>query len=120
MKTAKDKLIVALDFDSADRALDLFDALRDVAGMFKIGSQLFTAAGPDVVRQIVADVNTARAPCLWRIAGNFQDQIPFSLGERLKLLPIGQIQFGDRSVRRQRRRINDPRVGNHLEHPLEK
>ena len=54
MKTAKDKLIVALDVDSADRALDLFDALRDVVGMFKIGSQLFTAAGPDIVRQIVA------------------------------------------------------------------
>ena len=51
---AKDKLIVALDVDSADRALDLFDALRETVGMFKIGSQLFTAAGPDVVRQIIA------------------------------------------------------------------
>ncbi len=51
---AKDKLIVALDVDSATHALDLFDALRDVVGMFKIGSQLFTAAGPDVVRQIIA------------------------------------------------------------------
>lgn len=51
---AKDKLIVALDVDSAARALDLFARLRDVAGMFKIGSQLFTAAGPDIVRQIVA------------------------------------------------------------------
>jgi orotidine-5'-phosphate decarboxylase len=51
---AKDKLIVALDVDSADRALTLFAALRDVCGMFKIGSQLFTAAGPDIVRQIVA------------------------------------------------------------------
>jgi len=51
---AKDKLIVALDVDSAARALDLFAALRDVAGMFKIGSQLFTATGPDIVRQIVA------------------------------------------------------------------
>lgn len=51
---AKDKLIVALDVESADRALDLFETLRDVVGMFKIGSQLFTAAGPDVVRQIVA------------------------------------------------------------------
>jgi orotidine-5'-phosphate decarboxylase len=54
LKTAKDKLIVALDVDSTERALDLFDSLRDVAGMFKIGSQLFTAAGPDIVRQIVA------------------------------------------------------------------
>jgi orotidine-5'-phosphate decarboxylase len=51
---AKDKLIVALDVDSADRALDLFDALRETVGMFKIGSQLFTAAGPDIVRQIIA------------------------------------------------------------------
>lgn len=51
---AKDKLIVALDVDSADRALDLFDALREIVGMFKIGSQLFTAAGPDIVRQIIA------------------------------------------------------------------
>src|SRR5258706_3969658 len=51
---AKDKLIVALDVDSAAHALDLFDALRDVVGMFKIGSQLFTAAGPDVVREIIA------------------------------------------------------------------
>jgi orotidine-5'-phosphate decarboxylase len=51
---AKDKLIVALDIDNAARALDLFAALRDVVGMFKIGSQLFTAAGPDIVRQIVA------------------------------------------------------------------
>jgi orotidine-5'-phosphate decarboxylase len=52
--TAKDKLIVALDVDRPARALDLFDRLRDVVGMFKIGSQLFTAAGPDIVRQIVA------------------------------------------------------------------
>jgi orotidine-5'-phosphate decarboxylase len=51
---AKDKLIVALDVDSASRALELFDQLRDVAGMFKIGSQLFTAAGPDLVRQIIS------------------------------------------------------------------
>src|ERR1700682_684288 len=51
---ARDKLIVALDVDRPVRALDLFDRLRDVVGMFKIGSQLFTAAGPDIVSQIVA------------------------------------------------------------------
>jgi len=54
MNTAKSKLIVALDVDSADHALDLFEALREVAGMFKVGSQLFTATGPDIVRKIVA------------------------------------------------------------------
>ena len=51
---AKERLIVALDVDHADRALDLFEALRETVGMFKIGSQLFTAAGPDIVRRIVA------------------------------------------------------------------
>lgn len=50
---AKEKLIVALDVDSAERALDLFTQLSGHVGMFKIGMQLFTAAGPDVVREIV-------------------------------------------------------------------
>src|SRR6185369_9982162 len=54
MNDAKDKLIVALDVDNANRALDLQDELRDCVGTFKIGMQLFTAAGPDVVRQIVS------------------------------------------------------------------
>jgi len=54
MPNSKDKLIVALDVETADRALALFEELRHVAGMFKIGSQLFTAAGPEMVREIVA------------------------------------------------------------------
>lgn len=54
MTHTKEKLIVALDVETADRALALFEELRDIVGMFKIGSQLFTAAGPDIVRQIVA------------------------------------------------------------------
>src|SRR2546423_2711713 len=51
---AKDKLIVALDVENANQALKLFDSLHDSVGMFKIGMQLFTAVGPDVVRQIVS------------------------------------------------------------------
>ncbi|HEX8181082.1 MAG TPA: orotidine-5'-phosphate decarboxylase [Pyrinomonadaceae bacterium] len=48
-----DKLIIALDVDSATEARALWHKLRAHAGMFKIGSQLFTAAGPDFVREIV-------------------------------------------------------------------
>ena len=51
---AKEKLIVALDVDSAAEARGLFDALREDAGMFKVGSRLFTSAGPDFVRELVA------------------------------------------------------------------
>lgn len=51
--TAKEKLIVALDVDRADAALALFEELRDSVGMFKIGMQLFTTAGPDLVREVV-------------------------------------------------------------------
>ena len=54
MISAKDKLIVALDVDDASRALELHESLRDCVGMFKIGMQLFTAAGPELVRKIVA------------------------------------------------------------------
>jgi len=50
---AKDKLIVALDVDSADRALHIFASLQHFVAIFKIGSQLFTAAGPNIVREIV-------------------------------------------------------------------
>src|SRR6185295_1637645 len=54
MKPGKEKLTVALDVDSGERALELVDVLRDWVGMFKIGMQLFTAAGPDIVRRIIA------------------------------------------------------------------
>lgn len=49
----KDRLIVALDVNTASEALALAGQLADIVGMFKIGSQLFTACGPDIVREIV-------------------------------------------------------------------
>jgi orotidine-5'-phosphate decarboxylase len=52
--TARDKLIVALDVDTKAKALALVDRLLEVTGTFKIGSQLFTAAGPDIVRHVIA------------------------------------------------------------------
>jgi orotidine-5'-phosphate decarboxylase len=52
-----EKLIVALDVDTSDRAFELVEELSDSVGMFKVGMQLFTAAGPDLVRRIVAQGN---------------------------------------------------------------
>ncbi len=48
-----DQLLIALDVDSAAKALSLADRLRGVAGGFKIGSRLFTSEGPSIVRALV-------------------------------------------------------------------
>jgi len=48
------KLIIALDVETPRKALDLVKQLHSIAGMFKVGSQLFTAAGPQIVRDILA------------------------------------------------------------------
>jgi len=49
----KDRLIVALDVDSRERAEKLIEELGPHVGMFKVGKELFTAEGPDMVRTIV-------------------------------------------------------------------
>ena len=51
---ARDKLIVALDLPSADAATRLAGKLHGHAGMFKVGSELFTAEGPVLARCLAA------------------------------------------------------------------
>jgi orotidine-5'-phosphate decarboxylase len=49
-----DRLIVALDVPDAEAARGVVARLGDAAGFYKVGSQLFSAAGPAVVRELVA------------------------------------------------------------------
>lgn len=51
----KKDIIVALDFDSANKALELVALLGDSAGFYKVGLQLLTAEGPAVVRKLISD-----------------------------------------------------------------
>ncbi len=48
----RDRLIVALDVDSMEQAKTLVQRLAGEVGMFKIGKQLFTHAGPRAVELI--------------------------------------------------------------------
>lgn len=50
----RSSLIVALDFDSLSSAAKFAKQISDLVGMFKIGNQLFTAAGPAAVKEISA------------------------------------------------------------------
>src|SRR5262245_49437939 len=50
----QERLIVALDVSTAQAARELVRRIGDAAGVYKVGLQLFTAEGPDLVRELVA------------------------------------------------------------------
>jgi orotidine-5'-phosphate decarboxylase len=52
-KTA-DKIIVALDVATKEKALDLIEELHGQISFFKIGLQLYTAEGPEIVRAVLS------------------------------------------------------------------
>ncbi len=51
---AKDRLIVALDVPSATQARQIVQFLGETVTTYKVGKQLFTAEGPQLVRELVA------------------------------------------------------------------
>ncbi|HET9419372.1 MAG TPA: orotidine-5'-phosphate decarboxylase, partial [Chthoniobacterales bacterium] len=49
-----EKIIVALDVPTKERALNLVEQLRGQISFFKIGLQLYTAEGPEMVKAVRA------------------------------------------------------------------
>jgi orotidine-5'-phosphate decarboxylase len=50
---SKEKIIVALDVETAAEARDIINELREEVGAFKIGLQLFTSEGASFVRETI-------------------------------------------------------------------
>ena len=53
LAAARARIIVALDFPTPAQARELAQRLAHRPGLFKVGAQLFTAAGPEMVRWLV-------------------------------------------------------------------
>src|SRR5215475_1883557 len=54
MTKAADKLIVALDAPTKREALEVVEKLRDQISFFKVGLQLYTAEGPEIVHAVLS------------------------------------------------------------------
>jgi orotidine-5'-phosphate decarboxylase len=54
MTNVANKIIVALDVATKQKALELVQQLRDEISFFKIGLQLYTAEGPEIVRAVLS------------------------------------------------------------------
>jgi orotidine-5'-phosphate decarboxylase len=54
MHDARERLIVALDVSSASAARQIVSAVGESAAIYKVGMQLYTAEGPQLVRDLVA------------------------------------------------------------------
>ena len=46
----KEKIVLALDVDTIDEAKKLINELKDYVGVFKVGLQLYTKCGNDIVK----------------------------------------------------------------------
>ena len=83
---AKDRLIVALDYDNADDALALVGKLGDRVGFYKVGWQLFMRSHFDIINELAA-----------RKKKIFLDlkmgDIPATIQKALKNVPSASVDF---------------------------
>ena len=49
---ANDKIIIALDVDTGEKALSIVEKLKNDVKLFKIGFELFSSCGPEIVEAV--------------------------------------------------------------------
>ncbi len=49
---ARDRIVLALDVDTKEKAISLVRELAEYVGVFKVGMQLYNSVGPDIVKEI--------------------------------------------------------------------
>jgi hypothetical protein len=49
---ARDRIVLALDVDTKEKAISLVKELAGYVGVFKVGMQLYNSVGPDIVKEI--------------------------------------------------------------------
>ncbi len=54
MTETRDRLIIALDVNTSLQAQQIVQSVGESASTFKVGKQLFTAAGPQIVRDLIS------------------------------------------------------------------
>ena len=78
----RDRLIVALDVSSATQARQIVQSIGETASTYKIGKQLFTAEGPQIVRDLVS---SGRKVFLDLKFHDIPNTVAASVGEAAKL-----------------------------------
>ena len=63
MTDPRERLIVALDVPNAEEARKLVSQLDGLISFFKVGLELYTATGPDFVRELIAGGNKVFLDC---------------------------------------------------------
>jgi orotidine-5'-phosphate decarboxylase len=80
---ARDRIVLALDVDTKEKAISLVKELAGYVGVFKVGMQLYNSVGPDIVKEINGEV-----PEQIRKADGKKKNTPTKKGESGLILPF--------------------------------
>ena len=69
LQKARERLIFALDVNTADEAENLVRMLASEAGAFKVGLELFISQGPEILARLRRGGLTGWPPSMGRMCG---------------------------------------------------